>query len=173
MTRLPIKNRLPYLGVLLAFSLILSYVESMIPLPFAVPGVKIGLSNLPVLLCILIIGPADALFLAVLKALLSSLLFGNGTMLIYSLAGALSSCLVMILSSGCLKLHAPAISALGGVFHNLGQMTAAALIMGLKGLFWYLPVLILSGLITGLLLGIPAELLLPRIRKIINKGETI
>lgn len=173
MTRWPIKSRLPYLGLLLAFSLILSYAESLIPLPVPAPGVKLGLSNLPVLLGIFLLGPADAFLIAFLKAMLSSFLFGNAAMLIYSLAGALLSCAAMVLAFRTKKLRILTVSALGGVFHNLGQLLAAILFMQSGGLFYYLPVLITAGIITGLLLGILGELLYPRIRKIINKGETI
>ena len=173
MIRWPIRKRVPYLGLLLAFALILSYVEVLLPLGTGIPGVKPGLSNFAVLLCLYLFSPADALVLTVSKACLSCLLFGNMTMLLYSLSGAVVSCLVMTAARKVLKLHLPVVSMCGGIFHNLAQFAVALLIMQTKGLFFYLPVLAASGLLTGAILGSLAALVLPKIKKILYKGESV
>ena len=173
MMRWPIRKRVPYLGLLLAFALALSYIEVLLPLGTGIPGVKPGLGNFAVLICLMLFSPADALLLTILKACLSCLLFGNMTMLFYSLSGAVVSCIVMIGARNLLKLHLPVVSMCGGIFHNLAQFAVAMLILPTKGLFYYLPVLAASGFVTGLLLGALAAVVLPKIRKIMLKGEEI
>ncbi len=173
MIRWPIRKRVPYLGLLLAFALALSYIEVLLPIGTGIPGVKPGLANLAVLLCLTLFSPVDALLLTVLKACLSCLLFGNMSMLLYSLSGAVISCIVMIAASRVIKLHLPVVSMCGGIFHNLAQFAVALLILHTKGLFYYLPVLTASGLVTGLILGILASLVSPKLKKILTRGEEI
>lgn len=166
--RLPLRKRLPYLGVLLAFALILSYVETIIPFEFGIPGVKLGLSNMAVLLCLYVFKPQDAILISLTKACLASLLFGNVTMLIYSLSGAIFSILIMLILKHTGLFHLPVISAVGAVFHNLGQLLIAYIIMQSKGLLYYGAFLILIGLVIGLILGYLASLLVPRIKEIVH-----
>lgn len=168
---LPINKRLPYLGVLLAFCLILGFLESLLPLNFAVPGIRIGLSNLPVLMCLYLFSPVEAVILTVVKALLGGLLFGNGSMIIYSLAGAVLSAFGMIVVKRIKSVHIPVVSAVGGVLHNIGQLLVAGFVIGSSAVVYYLPLLIISGMVTGILLGVVAGLILPAIKKFLNKGE--
>lgn len=168
--QLPTSKRTAFIGVLLAFSLILGYVESLIPLPFAIPGIKIGLSNLPVILSLYLFGPFPAFFLSILKAVIISILFGNMNSMIYSLAGAFLSVLMMILFSRFKFIHIPTVSVIGGVFHNLGQLLMAVFILKTHSLWFYFPVLALSGLVMGALLGGVSALIISPIKKIIIKG---
>lgn len=167
------KNRTAYLGVLAAFCLILSYVESLLPIPMPVPGIKIGLSNLPVVICLGVFGPFYGILLSVVKAVLCSLLFGNFNVLMYSLTGALLSSVIMSLCFGCKRIHIPVVSSIGGVFHNLGQFIVAYIILKSDGLFYYLPLLIISGLFTGLILGFVANMTIKPIKKLIYKGALL
>lgn len=109
-----------HMGLLLAFALILSYIELLIPFQPGIPGVKLGLSNLAVVLCLYLFGWRKALLLTVVKAIFSGLLFGNLFMILYSLAGAVFSALIMILLKKSGSFHIPVVSGAGGVAHNLG-----------------------------------------------------
>lgn len=169
MTALHIKPgyRMVYLGLLLGLCLILSYVENLIPLNFSIPGIKLGLSNFPVLICLYILNPVDALVLSISKALLSSLLFGSMFSLFYSLFGAILSCLVMIFLYKAGKFTAISISSAGGVFHNVAQFFIALVVLESKGLWYYFPFLILAGFVCGILLGMVAYFCIPYIKRIV------
>lgn len=169
----PISKRVAFLGLFVSFSLVLSYIENLIPVSFAIPGIKIGLSNLAVLLCLYLFAPLDALIITLIKAIVSSFLFGNMTMLIYSISGAFISCLCMILVKQILKIHMITISAIGGIMHNVAQLGVAYFIIKSKGIFYYFPYLFLSGLLFGILIGFVALILLPYLKKIVKVGEKI
>ncbi len=111
-------GRTAFLGLLLAFALILSYIETLISFQSGVPGIKLGLANLAVILSLYLFGWKEALLLTTLKALLSGLLFGNLFMILYSLAGAWLSCISMIFMKKSGWFHLPVISGFGGVMHN-------------------------------------------------------
>lgn len=163
------KNKTAFMGLLLAFALILSYIETLIPLNVGIPGIKLGLANLAVLLCLYLSDWKEALLLTTVKALLSGLLFGNLFMIIYSLAGAWLSCLIMIAMKKSQWFHVPVVSAAGGVMHNAGQLLVAAFVVKTYGVFYYIPVLIIAGLIVGLITGSLASLVLPYIKNIFQK----
>lgn len=164
-------TKIVYLGLLLALSLILSYVENLIPLSFSIPGIKLGLSNFPVVVTLFVLSPLDALILSTVKALFGSILFGNLFACIYSLTGALISCIFMIALTNVKKLHAFSISAVGGIMHNVGQFCVAFLVLKSDGLLYYLPFLLLSGFVCGLLLGIVAYMCIPYILRWINSSS--
>lgn len=166
------KNKTAFMGLLLAFALILSYIETLIPLNVGIPGIKLGLANLAVLLCLYLFDWKEALLLTTIKALLSGLLFGNLFMIIYSLAGACLSCLTMIVMKKSQWFHVPVVSAAGGVMHNAGQLLVAAFVVKTYGIFYYIPILIIAGLILGLIIGSVASLVLPYIKNILEKGVT-
>ena len=107
----PFASRISCMGLLLAFALILSYVELLIPFQSGIPGIKLGLANLAVVLCLYLFGWREALLLTVLKALLGGFLFGSLFMILYSLAGALTSAFVMILLKKAHGFHLSAVSA--------------------------------------------------------------
>ncbi len=160
-----------HMGLLLAFALILSYIELLIPFQPGIPGVKLGLSNLAVVLCLYLFGWRKALLLTVVKAIFSGLLFGNLFMILYSLAGAVFSALIMILLKKSGSFHIPVVSGAGGVAHNLGQLLVAMRVVETYGILYYMPMLIIAGLVTGLLIGITAALVLPYLQNILAKGK--
>ncbi len=162
-----------HMGLLLAFALILSYVETFIPFSPGIPGMKLGLANLAVLLCLYMFGSRDALLLTIVKALFSGLLFGNLFMILYSLAGALLSWIVMSMMKRTDCFHLPVISGAGGIMHNMGQLLVAFFAVETYGVIYYMPVLIIAGLITGIIIGISANLLLPYLKKLLVKGATL
>lgn len=167
------KSKTVYIGVLLALSLILSYVETLIPFAVAIPGIKIGLSNLAVLICLYLFSWKEALLLTVGKAILSGLLFGSPVMISYSLAGAVCSALLMALLKKSRGFHVPVVSSAGGVAHNMGQLLVAFLMVQTYGIFYYAPFLLVAGLVMGVLNGVIAALVLPYLQNIVSKGANL
>lgn len=149
--------------MLLAFALILSYVEALIPFPFMVPGMKLGLANMATLLVLYLIGEKEAAIVSVSRIILVGFLFGNLYSIMYSLAGGILALLVMVLSKRTGFLSCVGVSILGGVFHNIGQLAVAALIVDTKGVFYYLPVLLIGGMVCGALLGIVTVQIINRV----------
>lgn len=145
------------IGVMTALALIFSYIEVLIPFNFGIPGVKLGLANLVIVVALYLLPIKYAFLLDIMKILTASFLFGNGSTLIYSLAGGLLSFAVMALIKKTDKLSIIGVSILGGVFHNLGQLIIAILIMETLKIAYYFSVLAIAGLVTGLLLGIVSE----------------
>ena len=146
------KNRVAYFGVFTALALIFSYVETLIPINFGIPGVKLGLANLVIVI-------------ALYKMNLTEV-FGNYFSIIYSLAGGLLSLTVMALLKKSKGFSVMGISVAGGVFHNVGQLIVAMLVVETFSVGYYFPVLLVAGLITGLVIGIVSAEMLKRIKNI-------
>ncbi|MBQ9030251.1 MAG: Gx transporter family protein [Parasporobacterium sp.] len=137
--------------------MIFSYVESLIPFHFGVPGIKLGLANLVIVTGLYLLRIPDLCLVALIRIVVSGLLFGNIYSLIYSLAGGACSLLIMLLLKKTGKFSVYSISIAGGVFHNLGQIAAAAAVTRIPVLLYYLPVLMGAGMITGALIGVIAS----------------
>ncbi len=158
-------RKIARMGLLTALALILSYVESLIPAFVAVPGVKMGLANIVVVFALYTLGPGEAAIVSIIRVLLSSLLFGSILSLSYSAAGAIISLLSMIIMMKTKIFGVTSVSVTGGVFHNLGQILVACLVLETDVLLYYLPVLILSGTITGAVIGIASSIVIKRLQK--------
>lgn len=154
-----------YLGLFLALALICSYVESLIPFSVGIPGVKLGLANIVVILMLYETQARFALLISILRIVLAGLLFGNLFSILYSLAGGLLSFLCMALLKQTGKFRIISVSAVGGITHNLGQILLAAVIVENKNLLYYFPLLLLAGIATGILIGITAQEILLRLPK--------
>ena len=150
------KEKTAYMGVLLSFALILSYVESLIPFYFGAPGIKLGLANLAVVITLYRYGWKEAVGLNVMRVLLAGFLFGNPFMLMYSLAGAVCSFFMMCVLKKTGKFSITGVSISGGVFHNAGQIGVAVWVTKTAGVMYYLPALMIAGAVTGTLIGITA-----------------
>ncbi len=157
------KNKIAYWGVFLALALVCSYVESLIPISFGIPGVKLGLTNIVVILMLYTIGAKDAILISVLRIILAGFMFGNAFSIIYSLAGGILSFVVMVLLKNTGKLKILSISTAGGISHNVGQLIVAALVVENYNILFYVPVLIIAGIITGFLIGLLAGEIVLRI----------
>ncbi len=154
------------LALLTAVSLVLFVLENQIPPPIPVPGVKLGLGNVIVVAVLFLYGRREALALLAVKVLLSNLLTGNLGALAYSAAGGLLSWGGMCLLRGLLRSNQLWVaSVLGAMLHNLGQLLAAVAIAATPGLWAYLPVLLLSGMVTGFFTGIAAQTVVKRLLK--------
>lgn len=159
-------KKLLRLAMLAAVSLILYLVEAQIPAPIPVPGVKLGLGNVIVLCVLFRYGRLDALGVLLVKVLLGAILTGTFGAIPYALTGGLLSLGVMCLLKGLFTDRQLWIaSVIGAMFHNLGQLAAAAVISSTPGIFDYLPVLLLSGMATGLFTGVAAQAIVSRLRK--------
>ncbi len=152
------------MGVFLALALILSYVESLIPFYFGIPGVKLGLANLIVVIMLYAVGAKEAFAISMLRILLSGFLFGNLFSILYSFAGGMLSFLVMWLVKRTGKFHVMSVSICGGITHNIGQILVASVIVETYSIFYYIPVLLIAGLITGMLIGVIAGEVSDRLR---------
>lgn len=153
------------LGMLLALALLLSYVETLIPISFGIPGIKLGLANLVVLLALYRLGAGEALMISTARILLAGFLFGSLASILYSLAGGLLSFLVMVCLKKFGKLSFLSVSVAGGIFHNLGQVLLASWVVENLNLMYYMSVLFFAGLVTGALIGIVAGEILKRLPK--------
>ncbi len=147
-------KRTALLGMLLAFALILGYVESLLPLPFGVPGMKLGLPNLAILLVLYLFGPKEALAVNIARVFLAGFLFGSLFSLIYSLAGALCSFAAMLLCRKIPAFSMTGVSCVGGTVHNMAQLAVAACVTATSQVLYYLPPLLLCGCLTGCILGL-------------------
>ena len=157
-------RKLTALALTISFALILSYIESRIPTFSAIPGVKIGLANIAVIFTLYKFGTKEAVLVSILRILLVSMMFGNPVSMIYSVAGAVLSLGSMIVLKRLTSLREVAISVVGGVMHNVGQIATASLMISTNVITYYLPFLILSGTIAGIAVGVASALLIQRIR---------
>lgn len=157
------KNRVAYFGVFTALALIFSYVESLIPIQLGIPGVKLGLANLIIVIALYKMRLSEVFLLSIVRILLSGFLFGNYFSILYSLAGGLLSLAVMFLLKKAGDFSVMGISMAGGVFHNVGQLVVAMMVVETFSVGYYLPVLLVAGLVTGFLIGVAAGEMLKRL----------
>lgn len=143
-----------FCGLMLALALIASYVESLIPVPIPVPGIKLGVANSVVLILLYYTNAKTAWGISVGRVVLSGFLFGSLSSILYSLSGAILSLLVMTLIKKRDCFTMTGVSVAGGVSHNIGQLIMAFLVLESAALWYYLPVLLVSGCVTGGLIGI-------------------
>lgn len=158
-------KKLTTLALSVTLAMILSFVESQIPPLVAVPGVKIGLSNIVTVFLLYTLGAPYAIIVSLVRVLLSALLFGNVPSLIFSLSGAALALAVMIPVKKLLPFGTVGVSVLGGVAHNAGQIIAAIFVMGTSQLAYYMIPLVISGTLAGVAVGIVAGIVVNRIKK--------
>ena len=152
-------------GLLTARAILMGYVEMLIPMPLIVPGIKLGLANVIVVITMYSLGPKTAFFISLVRVVLCGLLFAGFAGLLYSLAGAVLSFAVMALLYKTGKMSITGVSVAGGVFHNVGQIIVAALVVENIKMAYYLPFLLVSGVVTGFLIGVVSRLCLPYVNR--------
>lgn len=164
-----VKN-VAFYGAMIALALIFSYVESFIPVSafIPIPGVKLGLANIVVLFALYTMRFRDAFAIAVIRVVIAGFLFGNPMTIAYSLAGSLLSLFVMATIKKT-KLSMMGVSMVGGICHNVGQLLVAIVLTETTRIAYFIPVLLISGLLTGLLMGFVAKLVVDRADIIKNK----
>ncbi len=160
-------KKLVLLSLMISQALVLSYVESWIPVPVPVPGVKLGLANIVTMTVVAFMGPAETFMLVLLRCLLSSMFGGGIIVFLFSIAGGLLSAAVMlVLYKKFSRLFSViGISIAGAISHNIGQIVVASIVMKEISVFGYLPVLFVSGIITGCFVGLCSSLLINALRK--------
>ena len=158
--------RLASFGVFVALALIFSYIETLLPFQIGIPGVKLGLANLVIVIALYRMPVGEVYLLSGVRVVLTGFLFGNLMSILYSLAGGILSLTVMWGMKRIRSVSILGVSIAGGVFHNIGQLLAAALMVETYGVFSYLPVLLISGLLTGFVIGLAAGEMLKRIRSL-------
>lgn len=151
------------LGICTAIAMVLSYLESLIPLSFAVPGVKLGLANIAIVFVLYKLGAKEAVLVSALRIIWMAILFGNFLTLAYSAAGAVLSLTAMILLKRSERFSAVGVSVTGGILHNAGQILVAMLVMETAQIVYYMPVLCISGIAAGVAVGIVSAILIKRI----------
>ena len=167
-----LKNRAAYFGVFTALALILSYVETLIPIRFGAPGIKLGLANLIIVIVLYKTDWKEALVLSVTRILLAGFIFGNMFSILYSLAGGVLSLAVMAVFIRSGRFSVTGVSMAGGVAHNIGQLVTAMFAVSTYQVGYYLPVLLIAGLVTGALIGLTADAVLRRIRNLDFRQQT-
>lgn len=155
-----------YLGVFTALAMIFSYLESFIPIPIGIPGIKLGLANLLIVVALYKIGTREAFAISVIRIVLSGFIFSNLFSIIYSLAGGVLSFVVMnfLKKRGTFSIYG--VSLAGGVFHNIGQLLIAMIVVETMSIVYYAPALMIAGVVTGLIIGIGANEILKRISSV-------
>jgi len=158
------------LCVALAFTL--SFLETLIPINIGVPGVKIGLANMVVLAALYLLDKRAAFAISMIRILISGLLFTGAFSLLYSFTGGILSFFVMLLAMKSKRLSILGVSVLGGAVHNIGQIIVAAIVMQTPRIVYYLPVLLISGAIAGIAVGVVSKIVVERLIKIdFNKKD--
>lgn len=156
-------KKIAYLGLFTALALIFSYVESLLPLNFGLPGIKLGIANVVTVIIIYLYSYKEAFIVSIARIVISAFLFTNAFSLLYSLAGALLSIVMMALVKKRDLLSIVGVSIVGGVFHNIGQLIVASIIVKQIKITYYAPVLIVSGVITGVLVGLISGFIYKRV----------
>ena len=157
-------KKIAVLAPAIALAMILSLVESQIPAFVAIPGVKIGLANIAVVFVLYKLGWKEAVLISLVRVVMVSMLFGTLVSLFYSVAGAVLSLTGMVLLKKTGLFSTVAVSVTGGVLHNVGQILMACLLLETNVIVYYLPFLILSGVIAGVVIGVVAAIMVNRVQ---------
>lgn len=160
-------------GVMIALAFIFSYLDTLIPINIGIPGVKPGFANIVVLSALYLYDKKDALIISVIRIVLAGAVFSGTYAMLYSLAGGLLSYLAMIIAVRVKKLSVIGVSVIGAIFHNLGQIIVAALVTETYRIAYYFPILIVSAVITGVLIGTLSGIIIKRIYKIRTDRDNI
>ena len=156
-------QKLTVMALTTAIALVLSFVESQIPAFVAVPGVKMGLANIAIVYALYRLGWKEAALISLIRVVLVSLLFGSAASFLYSRAGAVRSLLGMALLKKTGKFTEMVVSVAGGVLHNIGQIAMASIILETDALRYYLPFLLVSGILAGVVIGLISGILIRRV----------
>jgi len=160
-------KKIAYLGLLIALAFVFSYIEFLIPINIGVPGAKLGLANLVIIVALYTLNEKDAFILSMIRIVLVGFTFANLASMLYSLAGGILSFVAMVIAKKTKKLSITGVSVLGGVFHNIGQIMMAIWVVKTASLIYYLPVLLVSGIVAGVAIGILGAMVTKRIKRIV------
>lgn len=170
--RTPAQN-IALCGLMIALAYLFGYVEMLIPINLGVPGVKLGLANLVSIVSLYLLGWRKTIAISLVRVVLTGFTFGNMSMMMYSLAGASLSLLAMIIARKTNLFGITGVSIVGGVFHNIGQLIVAALVLESANLFYFLPVLLLAGTLAGTAIGLLGGLAVRRLIPVFGEQDDI
>lgn len=156
--------------MLLALAVIMGYLEALIPVAPAIPGIKLGLANFVIVLVMYLFSIREAAVISVLRIILVGFLLSNMTMILYSFSGAVLSLTMMALIKRNPHFSLYGVSMAGGVMHNVGQLLVAGALMGFQAILWYVPFLLGAGLLAGLLIGFLVSISYRRLERYILKS---
>ena len=159
-------KRVAFLGLCVTLSMVLSYFESLVPPLTSVPGIKIGFANLVTVFMLYRFGAKETVAVSIIRVVLVNMLFGTTMTLIFSLAGSICSLVSMILLKKNGKFSLLTVSVVGGVLHNVGQIITAVFIMETSQIIFYLPILLISGTVAGVIIGLLAALIVKRMERV-------
>ena len=162
-------KRVALYGIMIALAAIMSFIESLIPVSLGIPGAKLGLANLVTIVCLYTIGDKAAIVISIFRIILVGLLFGNMFSILYSLSGGIVSLACMLIAKRAGRLSAAGVSIVGGVMHNIGQLLAAAIIIHNIRIAYYMPVLMLAGVVCGIVIGLLGAIIIKRVKNIDNQ----
>ena len=147
-------KKIAFISLFVALAMICSYIESLIPINFGIPGVKLGLANVVSVVVLYLFSPLIALIVVILRVILLGILFGNMFSILYSLTGGVVSVILMYITKKTNLFSLVGVSIVGGVSHNLAQLFVAMVVIEQLKLSLYGPVLIISGIVTGTMIGL-------------------
>ena len=156
--------RITTFALTISVAMLLSYIESRVPAFVAIPGIKVGLANIAVIFTLYKFGARAAVTVSIIRVILIATLFGTPVSFIYSVSGATLSLILMILLRKLTPLTEVAVSVTGGVAHNIGQIAAAPFMLSTNVVLYYLPFLLVSGTIAGIVVGVASAILVKRIK---------
>ena len=166
-------KKIALLSLLISQALVLHIIERAIPIPIPVPGIKLGLANVISLFTIIVFGYKETIILILIRTFLGSLFGGGLSSFLYSIAGGILSGSIMSFMYIKYKtiFSIPTISVVGAVFHNIGQIAVASIVLENFRLFYYLPVLLVSGVITGIMIGFMVQFTMEPLKRILKIDE--
>ena len=151
-------------GMLVALAFVFSYIETLIPVNLGIPGAKLGLANLVVMVALYTLGAKEAFALSMVRILLTGFTFSSAAAMLYSFAGGILSYAVMVLAKKTGRLSVTGVSVLGGIFHNVGQILVAMWVLDTATLIYYLPVLAVTGIVSGTVIGLLGMMVIRRLQ---------
>lgn len=158
-------KKIAFIGLSITLAMILSYVESKIPIMVAIPGIKVGLPNLIIVFILYKVGWKETIAVSLVRIFLVSLMFGNIQSMLFSFAGATLSLAGMIILKKLNAFSSVTVSIVGGILHNIGQIAMAIIWTETAQIVFYLPVLLLTGTLAGFVIGLLAGMLVKRLEK--------
>ena len=161
-------KKISVIAMFTAFAILVSFIETFIP-SIGIPGVKLGLANIVIILAIYLLDFRYVIVIDLARILIMGFLFGNVISILFALGGATLSILVMVLMKKFSDLSIVTVSVFGGVFHNIGQLLIGLIVVSSYSVLAYLPVLLIAGIICGIVIGILAKIMLDRTSKLVKK----
>lgn len=147
-------KKVSIIGLFTAMALLLSCIENMLPFRTGIPGIKLGIANLIIVIAFYFLPSGEVLSISLLRVFFLSVFSGSPFTAVFSFTGAIASFFAMYISYRRNSFSPVGISILGGVTHNLAQLLISALLLNTPAFLWYSPVLLISGIITGLINGL-------------------